>query len=96
VQLQVDKHVVTRGDTTWTTVTFINSTPHIAFMVYAELYRHDQAHTSQTPVVPVFWDDNYITLLPGEKRTIKGWVFTKDLQGSKPDIQITGWNVAAK
>ncbi|WP_100314324.1 glycoside hydrolase family 2 protein [Thermoflavifilum aggregans] len=96
VQLQVDKYVVTRGDTTWTTVTFINSTPHVAFMVYAELYRHDQAHASQTPVVPVFWDDNYITLLPGEKRTIKGWVFTKDLQGSKPDIQITGWNVAAK
>ncbi|MGE5409751.1 MAG: hypothetical protein ACM3MI_02235, partial [Clostridiales bacterium] len=44
-------------------------------------------------VLPIFWDDNYISLLPGEKRTVNGYYFTKDLEGSHPQIVVTGWNV---
>ena len=33
------------------------------------------------PLHPVFWDDNYITLFPGESRTLTARVATKHLQG---------------
>jgi len=46
--------------------------------------------------VPVFWGDNYITLLPGEERTITGYCHTKDLDGKQPAVTISGWNTGKK
>jgi exo-1,4-beta-D-glucosaminidase len=45
------------------------------------------------PVVPVFWQDNYIALLPGERRTIHAG-FAGDASSIKLDVQ--GWNVETK
>lgn len=44
-------------------------------------------------IVPVFWQDNYIALLPGERRIINA-EFNKDASNIKLDVQ--GWNVAIK
>jgi len=44
-------------------------------------------------VVPIFWQDNYIALLPGERRTIHA-EFNKDASNIKLDVQ--GWNVEIK
>jgi exo-1,4-beta-D-glucosaminidase len=44
-------------------------------------------------VVPVFWQDNYIALLPGERRAINA-EFNKDASNIKLDVQ--GWNIKAK
>jgi exo-1,4-beta-D-glucosaminidase len=49
--------------------------------------------TSMEPVLPVFWDDNYISLLPGEKRTINVNFDSKDLGGEEPVLEVDGWNV---
>jgi exo-1,4-beta-D-glucosaminidase len=46
--------------------------------------------------LPVFWDDNYIPLLPGEERVITGRVATRDLDGSSPSIYVEGWNIEAR
>jgi exo-1,4-beta-D-glucosaminidase len=51
--------------------------------------------TSMEPVLPVFWDDNYISLLPGEKRTINVNFDSKDLGGEEPVLKVDGWNVKA-
>jgi exo-1,4-beta-D-glucosaminidase len=45
-------------------------------------------------ILPVVFEDNYFSLLPGEKRTLAVQFATKDLHGSKPVIQVEGWNVA--
>lgn len=45
------------------------------------------------PVLPVFWDDNYVTLLPGEERTYKAKYYLRDSSGDKPVIKVNGWNV---
>jgi hypothetical protein len=43
-------------------------------------------------VLPAYWDDNYLTLLPGEQRTL---TLRAPLAGARPaSIRIDGWNVA--
>lgn len=44
-------------------------------------------------VVPVFWDDNYISLLPGETRVLRASFEKKYLNGQKPRLEISGWNI---
>jgi exo-1,4-beta-D-glucosaminidase len=91
VQLKVAQHFSQRGDTTFAQVTVKNPSSHLAFMVHLDLRKGK----SGASVVPIFWDDNYITLLPGEKRTIIGYCHTKDLDGQQPKVTINGWNVSS-
>jgi len=44
-------------------------------------------------VVPVFCDDNYFSLLPGEERLISVRYDTAQLQGAHPVIQVGGFNI---
>ena len=46
-------------------------------------------------VLPVMWQDNYVSLLPGEKREISASYRASDLDGKRPEIEVTGWNVAS-
>jgi len=44
-------------------------------------------------IAPVYLDDNYFSLLPGEKRTIKGYCYNSDLKGKSLKLKISGLNV---
>ncbi|MDP2337044.1 MAG: glycoside hydrolase family 2 TIM barrel-domain containing protein [Bacteroidota bacterium] len=48
---------------------------------------------TEKPILPVYWDDNYVTLLPGEERTYNASYFLSDSDGSKPVLKINAWNV---
>lgn len=48
---------------------------------------------TQSPILPIYWDDNYVTLLPGESRTYEAKFFLSDFKGEKPVLEIRGWNV---
>jgi exo-1,4-beta-D-glucosaminidase len=48
---------------------------------------------TKKPVLPVFWNDNYVTLLPGEERTYEANYSLSDTNGSKPVIEVKAWNV---
>jgi exo-1,4-beta-D-glucosaminidase len=43
--------------------------------------------------LPVLWEDNYISLLPGETRTVSAIYRLRDLGGGAPRVVVTGWNV---
>ena len=45
-------------------------------------------------MLPVLWDDNYVTLLPGETRELEAAYAPKDLGGAAPVVTVDGWNVA--
>ncbi len=45
-------------------------------------------------LVPIFWEDNYFPLLPGEKREVSATFRESDLKGAKPVVEVDGWNVA--
>jgi exo-1,4-beta-D-glucosaminidase len=42
---------------------------------------------------PVLWEDNYLSLLPGETRVVTATYNLRDLRGTPPSVVVTGWNV---
>jgi exo-1,4-beta-D-glucosaminidase len=70
-------------------VTLENSADTIAFFVNLDVVRRQSGNT----VVPIYWDDNCVSLLPGESRTISGSFSSQDLKGEEPALLVSGWNV---
>ena len=66
-----------------------NVSDKIAFFIELSL----KGERSGSSVLPVYWDDNYVTLLPGEERIIKGYVNKKDFQGDNLVFSYMGWNL---
>jgi mannosylglycoprotein endo-beta-mannosidase len=75
------------GDKTFD-VTVTNSTKLIALMTHLQL--HDGKTGKR--VLPVFYSDNYLSLVPGETRTLTIEAETKDV-GSNPTLLVDGYNV---
>ncbi len=44
-------------------------------------------------ILPVFYSDNYVSLLPGEERTVKVRWYDIDTRGNRAKIVISGYNV---
>lgn len=75
-----------KGDPGKRIVTVSNTGDHIAFAVELTL----QNKTTHQPLVPVFWDDNYLTLFPGESRTVE--VKCKE-SVTEQELLVHGWNI---
>lgn len=45
------------------------------------------------PILPIFWDENYLSLLPGEERVLTARFSLTNLKGKKPELVIEGWNI---
>ena len=87
--VQCEHNFADRGREQELTVTLRNPGKNIAFFI--ELGVHGEV--SGRTVVPVFWEDNYVSLLPGESRTIHATFAVDDLGGEKPVFRFQGWNV---
>ncbi len=44
-------------------------------------------------ILPVVWEDNYISLLPGEKREVTATYHASELGAAKATVEVNGWNV---
>jgi hypothetical protein len=75
------------GDETVGTITVTNPTEQLAFFVRGILYKEADGDE----VLPVFWSDNYISLLPGESQTLDVRVCTKHLTTQKPAVRFEEW-----
>jgi hypothetical protein len=73
------------------TVTLHNPTANIALMAHLQLRRK-----SGERVLPVFYSDNYISLVPNESRTITIEAAAKDFDGEDALVVFDGWNVTVK
>jgi exo-1,4-beta-D-glucosaminidase len=65
-----------------------NPSNHLAFQI--QLGIHEDQHDDE--VLPVFWEDNYFSLLPGESRVVVARYPTHALQ-QHPELEVEGWNV---
>jgi hypothetical protein len=65
-----------------------NPTKSIALMAHVQLRRK-----SGERVLPVFYSDNYVSLVPDETKTITISAAEEDFKGEKPLIVVDGWNV---
>jgi exo-1,4-beta-D-glucosaminidase len=69
-------------------ITFSNPNPTLAFFVHLQI----QPGRSGETVVPIVWQDNYISLLPGETRDVTATYETKDIGSQAPVVVVEGWN----
>jgi len=67
-----------------------NPSSSLAFMVHLRVARSG----SDEDVVPIFWDDNYVSLLPGEKRELSARFETGMNHTDGLVLTAEGWNVA--
>jgi exo-1,4-beta-D-glucosaminidase len=91
VTLRLKSKTSKEGPMTKVTVELENPTPDLALMAEILIVRD----ISEEPVLPVYLDDNYITLLPNETRRVSAVLVTDDLRGEQPRVKIRGWNTLA-
>jgi mannosylglycoprotein endo-beta-mannosidase len=92
VVLDAEASARTQGDNTVATVTLHNNTTHVALLSHLQLHQKKSGRR----VLPVFYSDNYISLVPGESSTVSIEAATKDLQGDLPLVEVDGYNVDVK
>jgi beta-mannosidase len=73
-------------------VTLSNPTQNVAVMAHLQLRNQ---RTNQR-VLPVYYSENYVSLLPGESGTITIEATPGELGGARPLVVVDGWNVTAK
>jgi exo-1,4-beta-D-glucosaminidase len=71
------------------TVEIENPSSSLAFSVNPRFIKRD----SKDLILPVFWEDNYFSLLPKEKQKIKVEFNAEDMNGEIPVMVIDGWNI---
>lgn len=71
------------------TLKVTNPASTIAFFTFFDLVDSE----TDLPILPVYWNDNYITLLPGESRTYDATYNIADSKGGKPVLKVNAWNV---
>ena len=66
-----------------------NTSAALAFQVRLAV----EAGKPSEEILPVLWEDNYVSLLPGEERTVEARFPNKHSIGSHPTLKISGWNI---
>lgn len=74
------------------TLNIKNPSKSIAFFVFIDVVDSE----TKKPILPIFWSDNYISLLPGEEKTLTANYSLENSNGKKPELRIKSWNVNAK
>jgi exo-1,4-beta-D-glucosaminidase len=77
------------GSEHWMTVSVVNHGDSVAFLIHPRLTRGKGGED----VVPVFWSDNYFSLLPGEKKSVTVRFDSSSLAETTPELVVDGWNL---
>ena len=75
------------GDNKSVELTLENTSDKIAFFIELKVVDEKTGES----FLPVFWSDNYISILPHSKKIIKGTF--KNSSDKKPKLIINGWNI---
>ena len=90
VRLKVSSRFATRGADGSAQVTVINPSPRLAFFIHLRAVNG----TDGEEFLPVRWDDNFFSLLPGEQRTLTARYPAPSSARVQPEIRVSGWNVS--
>ncbi|PYX62002.1 MAG: glycosyl hydrolase family 2, partial [Acidobacteria bacterium] len=89
IKLKVASRTDRKGADSVTHVTLANPSKSVAFFVRMKV---DKGGGGEE-ILPVLWQDNYVSLLPGESREFSATYRTVDLGTAKPSVEVSGWNV---
>jgi exo-1,4-beta-D-glucosaminidase len=89
VKLKVTDRTEHKAENAITHVTLENPSKTVAFFVRLKVDKGAKGEE----ILPVIWEDNYVSLLPGEKREITATYRASELGAAKPSVEVKGWNV---
>ena len=77
-----------QGDDALARVRVTNPSDHIAFFVQLAI-----TGSSDQEILPVFWEDDYFSLLPSESRELTARIPRWAIGRTTPKLEIGGWNI---
>ena len=89
VKLDLTFSTESQGSTGYASIKVANPSNSVAFQVHL---RVTKGHGGED-LVPIFWDDNYFSLLPGEDKIVSVHAEVDDLEGAEPILELDGYNV---
>jgi exo-1,4-beta-D-glucosaminidase len=90
VKLQYSSTSMRKGDKIHTSVKIKNPSKNVAFLIRLK------ANAGNAEILPVLWEDNYFSLLPGEAREITATHDAADVGTGKITVTAEGWNTQAE
>ena len=84
VDIAVDYNFTKIEDEQQMTVTLKNTGDAIAFLINLKL----EDKNNREPILPIFWEDNFISLLPGEQRTLHATF----KYNTEVELKVEAWN----
>ena len=91
VKLEASTKVVRQGAKWMLTTTLYNPSAQPALMVRLKAVREK----SGDRILPAIYSDNYVALMPGERRTIRTELANADTRGERARIVVEGFNTGA-
>jgi len=88
IKLKFTERTERNGDESVTHVAIENPSKSLAFFVRLKIAKGPKGEE----ILPVIWEDNYISLLPGEKREVTATYRSSALGAQKPVVEVSGWN----
>jgi exo-1,4-beta-D-glucosaminidase len=76
------------------TITLANPGNHVAFFVRAEVAQGSGESSDSGEILPIIYDDNYVTIFPHETRTIQATLQPPGTGPSSLAVRVEGYNVA--
>ena len=89
VKLELTTSVDQDGSRGYGAIKVKNPSTSVAFQIHLRVTKG----RGGDDLVPIFWDDNYFSLLPGEERTVTAYAEIEDLGGSSPVLEVEGYNI---
>jgi len=83
------REIEPEGDLRRFRISLTNPTDHVAFFVRAQL----QKDSNSGEILPITYDDNYITIYPRETREITAEVTKAQIDGQTPQLSVEGYNL---
>lgn len=89
IEVNADYEFEDLGNEQQIRVVLKNQSDTIAFFIELNVYEKESGNS----ILPIFWDDNYVSLLPGESKEICGRFSKHDVKNKQPGFKLSGWNV---
>jgi exo-1,4-beta-D-glucosaminidase len=89
VKLKVMSRTERKGEESIAHVTLENPSKNLAFFVRLKLDKGVKGEE----ILPIVWEDNYFSLLPGEKREVTARYRASELGTGKSVVEVSGFNV---
>ncbi len=91
VNVSMKSHIRRHGDEWFIAADLHNTSKSPALLVRVKVVREKTGDL----IVPALYDDNYIALMPGERRTIHIQLENADTRGEHPRLALYGFNLAS-